>query len=249
MKVLASDFDGTLYFQDVGYKEDDIVAILDFQGQGNKFGFCTGRPLMGIVRFLDERLAPDFYILNSGAYILDGNRQCIYKNTIAYNVAKDLIASYSGCSITILTDEYIYYTIADEHHGHHDIFKPYSHMHQDVEILGISLHLDDDQAAMELAVKLNEYPQLDAFVNMGNIDCVAKGCSKDTGIKAIKSLYGLGHDVACIGDNYNDVPMLEGSELSFTFNSSPLRVKEAASHLVDSLSECVAWLLEDKGEN
>ena len=65
---------------------------------------------------------------------------------------------------------------------------------------------------LELAKEINEHPQLDAFVNMGSIDCVAKGCSKDSGIQAIKKHYGLERGVACIGDNYNDLPMLEGND-------------------------------------
>ncbi|MDD3027223.1 MAG: HAD-IIB family hydrolase [Erysipelotrichaceae bacterium] len=246
MNILASDFDGTLYFQETGYRETDIEAILKFQEQGNKFGFCTGRPLMGIIHFLDERLTPDFYILNSGAYILDGDRRCIYKNTIAHSVCEDLVASYTGCSITVFTDEFIYYTVKPKQHDKNGILKPYENLQDDIDILGISLHLDDDKEALDLAKKINGHLKLDAFVNMGSIDCVAKGCSKDTGIKAIADFYGLSEPVACIGDNYNDLPMLEGSELSFTFNSSPDPVKKAASYLVDSLSECVDWLMENK---
>ena len=147
MKVLASDFDGTLYFQDEGYREQDIAAILEFQGQGHKFGFCTGRPLMGIVNFLDERINPDFYILNSGAYILDGQRRTIYKNKIAYDVCASLVADYGDISITVFTEEFIYYTILPKEHGKHEMLKPYDLFDPEIDILGISLHLDDDMAA------------------------------------------------------------------------------------------------------
>lgn len=245
MKVLASDFDGTLYFQEIGYKEPDIEAILQFQQKGNKFGFCTGRPLLGIVHFLDHRITPDFYILNSGAYILDDKRRCLYKNTIAFEICTSLVEQYSNCAMTILSEKYIYYTMAQEHHHKHDIFKPYAHLNREIEILGISLHLDDNQMALETAEKIRQSFHLDAFVNMGSIDCVAKGCSKSTGIQAIKKHYGLNQEIACIGDNYNDLPMLESSALSFTFTNSPEPVKAAANYLVDSLSECVALLLED----
>ncbi|WP_305151900.1 HAD hydrolase family protein [uncultured Dubosiella sp.] len=42
MKWLASDYDGTLYFED-GYKQEDLEAIRAFQKQGNMFGLCSGR--------------------------------------------------------------------------------------------------------------------------------------------------------------------------------------------------------------
>lgn len=43
-KILFSDFDGTLFFED-GFHQEDIEAIQAFQEEGNKFALCTGRPL------------------------------------------------------------------------------------------------------------------------------------------------------------------------------------------------------------
>lgn len=54
MKILASDFDNTLFFRDFrndgeGYiKKTDIEKIEDFQGKGNFFGLCTGRALFDV---------------------------------------------------------------------------------------------------------------------------------------------------------------------------------------------------------
>lgn len=42
MKVLASDFDGTLFFKGK-FKEEDLKQIRAFQAQGHQFGLCTGR--------------------------------------------------------------------------------------------------------------------------------------------------------------------------------------------------------------
>ena len=47
MKILASDFDNTLFFSD-GVHKEDVEAIRTFQKQGNLFGLCTGRQLEGI---------------------------------------------------------------------------------------------------------------------------------------------------------------------------------------------------------
>ncbi|MFR5524053.1 MAG: HAD family hydrolase, partial [[Clostridium] innocuum] len=77
MKALASDFDGTLYLHDAveSYREEDIAGIKQLQKQGCLFGLCTGRPLWGITAFLSERLHPDFYIVSSGAMILDKDQR------------------------------------------------------------------------------------------------------------------------------------------------------------------------------
>ena len=48
--LLASDFDGTLFFEHQleNYRSDDIKAIQKFQSLGHKFGVCTGRPFAGV---------------------------------------------------------------------------------------------------------------------------------------------------------------------------------------------------------
>ena len=50
MKVLASDFDGTIYFED-GFHQEDMKKIKEFQKSGHLFGICTGRPLRGVTHF------------------------------------------------------------------------------------------------------------------------------------------------------------------------------------------------------
>ena len=47
MKMLASDYDGTLYFE-FGYRKTDLEAIRQFQKEGNLFGLCSGRPLSNL---------------------------------------------------------------------------------------------------------------------------------------------------------------------------------------------------------
>ena len=50
MKVLASDYDGTLLFNEK-FKEGDLKKIKEFQKAGNLFGLCSGRPFKGIYEF------------------------------------------------------------------------------------------------------------------------------------------------------------------------------------------------------
>ena len=71
MKLLASDFDNTLWFQD-HMKKEDIEAIQDFQKQGHLFGICTGRSLSGILRPSKPfGVNYDFYTLLSGGLVLN----------------------------------------------------------------------------------------------------------------------------------------------------------------------------------
>ena len=67
MKALASDIDGTLVFNQQ-IKKQDKEAIEKYQKE-HLFGVCSGRPRCAL--FDLEKLKLDFYILSSGAMILD----------------------------------------------------------------------------------------------------------------------------------------------------------------------------------
>ena len=69
MKVLASDYDGTLLFNEK-FKEGDLKKIKEFQKAGNLFGLCSGRPFKGIYEFCKPYIDFDFYILCTGALVL-----------------------------------------------------------------------------------------------------------------------------------------------------------------------------------
>lgn len=55
MKLLASDFDGTLLLHpnrnDNIILKNDKKAIKKFQKEGNLFGICTGRSLDGVLNW------------------------------------------------------------------------------------------------------------------------------------------------------------------------------------------------------
>ena len=91
MKVLASDFDGTLFFKGK-FREEDLKQIRTFQAQGNLFGLCTGRPLAGITEAIRESVRCDFMILSSGAQILDGEGRTLYKACIDLETTASLSA-------------------------------------------------------------------------------------------------------------------------------------------------------------
>ena len=65
MKLLASDFDNTLWFED-HMKDEDVKAIHEFQKHGHLFGICSGRSLSGILRpSKPYDIQYDFFILLS----------------------------------------------------------------------------------------------------------------------------------------------------------------------------------------
>ena len=48
--------------------------------------------------------------------------------------------------------------------------------------------------------------------------------------------------IAGIGDSFNDIPLLEQVDVSFTFTTSDQRVKDKADYIVDSVAQSLEIL-------
>lgn len=242
MKALASDFDGTLYLHDAveSYREEDIAGIKQLQKQGCLFGLCTGRPLWGITAFLSERLHPDFYIVSSGAMILDKDQRILFECCLSLETAKQLSMLEEDVeSIAIQAGGNIYAYKKARAFTDIPVIQQIEEI-KDQNIHGLSFRMVDEEAAARLCRSMEE--QLPntcaAFQNQNFVDVVPYGCSKGKALLKLKKLMNL-HSCFGIGDSYNDIPMLQDADVSFTFKSSPQKVREAADYLVDSVGEAI----------
>lgn len=243
MKALASDFDGTLYFED-GIKDSDQQAIIDFQ-KDHLFGLCTGRPLIGVQHYLKDCIQPDFYIVSSGACILDKECHVLYEQTISKDIMKAIYQQdHNKAEVSIQADFRIYTLVKDSKIPIAQTYVESVDCIGDEHIFGLSINAMSESQAKQWTQDLNEtYPDIMAFQNKEYIDIVKRGCSKGEAIKKLKELLHLDM-VYGIGDSYNDIPMLESADCSFTFHESPQIVQEKATHIVSSISEAIT-MIED----
>ena len=247
-KALASDIDGTLFFQDLqgSYKVNDVIAIKQFQQKGHLFGVCSGRPLCN----LDDirKLNLDFYIATSGAVILDQSFRIIEEHPMKKQDAKELFDRYhQDCSIIVQTDsrDRFYATRLDLPCPSTYLFGKFEDVQED-KIYGMSIVVDNEEKASLLNQELAQlYPHLKGYQNKNSVDIVVKECSKGTAVKRIKELYHL-QSIGGIGDSYNDIPLLDDSDYRFTFHLSPDRVQNHAQYLVDDIEEAIHIMMEEQ---
>ena len=90
MKALASDIDGTLVFNQQ-IKKQDKEAIEKYQKE-HLFGVCSGRPRCAL--FDLEKLKLDFYILSSGAMILDKGFNIIQDFSMKKEIVQQIFNEY-----------------------------------------------------------------------------------------------------------------------------------------------------------
>ena len=94
MKALASDIDGTLVFNQQ-IKKQDREAIEKYQKE-HLFGVCSGRPRCAL--FDLKQLKLDFYILSSGAVILDKDLNIIQDFPMKKEVVQQIFNEYHKSS-------------------------------------------------------------------------------------------------------------------------------------------------------
>lgn len=255
MKILASDFDNTLFFRDFrengdGYiKRKDIEKIEEFQSSGNYFGLCTGRALFDVFFDAKDIINFDFYILASGAVILDRDYNTLHKAVIPFSIIKDMYLhfknkyNYSPLFVTEKSFCCIQKKIYDVDT---DIYQSIDEM-ADLEFIAISYVLDTLEESSNLCNELNaKYGDtMIGYQNSTNVDIVCIGNSKGTGIEFIKKYFNT-NKIYGIGDSYNDLPMLEKVDVPFTFRTSPDTVKQQADYLVDDIAEAIDIIENEK---
>jgi hydroxymethylpyrimidine pyrophosphatase-like HAD family hydrolase len=174
MKLIASDFDGTL--NRGGISERDRAAIASWRAAGNLFGIVTGRGgEFAEHATRDLGLGLDFVICSSGALIFDGTSEL-----------KEVYA----------TPEEVAAVLEEEARAHGAIRIGRAICPQSVDgFCQISTVMKDDEAARVFAEAVNtKIPQLSAYQNGICVDIVGRGISKATGIARVAELHGVPQD-------------------------------------------------------
>lgn len=250
MKLLASDFDGTLLLHP--HQGDNIIlksdkeAIRKFQNAGYLFGICTGRGLDGIVKW-SEDIEFDFYITNSGAVIYDKNQQVIESHYLYKNQIEKIMNHFDEkiCCTFVCNGKMYVKNPNKKYPSQIETVTSLDDFPDEFE--AFSMHFQDDiekTAQIKKEIELYFGNQVAIYQNIDNLDMCALGCSKGNGIKSIQHYFHLqDKDIYAIGDSWNDIPMFEACQNSFTFLNSPVDVKEKTKYQVDTIAMCIEQIM------
>jgi len=244
MKLLASDFDNTLLFHNQ-MKDDDVNRIKQFQKDGNLFGVCTGRSFKGIDKASQPyQLNYDFYILLSGAYILNKQKEIIFEKQIPMNLVIEIFDYSNHQEASVVYQNEMYIVTSKKEHDYFGIYLESFKQLQTDSVSAFSFHFKKDEIkkATKLTQMINKKygHMIEAFQNNEHIDLAPKGCSKGNGIKIIKDYFQIDdQDIYAIGDSTNDLPMLDVVKNSYTFTYAKQNVQKHANHIVESLADCI----------
>ena len=194
MKILASDFDNTIYFLD-GREQNkkNAEAIRRFIAAGNIFCIITGRGYIDLKHYLTEYQIPYSYLIcEDGAKIFNNMDYCL--DTILLD-PKDIerITKY------LKEKEYDYYL--------EDGYNETEYYNDCVKIV---VNCTDEKEKEQLVNTLKEKEDIHIYASRFHVNIIHKSVNKERALKKLFNIEQLDYNLLrVIGDNDNDYEMLK----------------------------------------
>ncbi len=242
MKIIASDFDGTINYQGK-ISDDDKAAIRRFRQAGNKFGIVTGRDaeLSQWIR-QENGFEFDFIISCTGALIRDGDGNVLFTKKGKIGPFMDEIIAMA------LKLKTCFFTIGDvftkcyaDTYGKipfdYSVLKEFTH---------VNCTFSNDEVAEEFVqfVKKNYSDCISVHRNGWSVDMPPANTSKVTGIYEYAKCFD-NPEIYAVGDNVNDLPMIR-EFCGYAVSNAVDLVKQEAKHQCDRVCDMINELMGDK---
>ena len=192
MKILASDFDDTLFVKDESVLEKNILAIKDFVANGNIFCIITGRNYSYLKNDLNKyKILYSYLICCDGAKIFNNMDYCID----SYLLKEEKI---NKC-ISILEKNNCKYYLDD---GYNET----TNKNDCIKVVGI---FDDKKQGEEVIEQLNDIGVY-SYLSSEHINIIDNSVNKLNSLKRLCNLEQLDlNNLYVIGNEINDLEMLK----------------------------------------
>ena len=258
-KMVCIDMDGTLLSKRKTISDESKKVIKEVNEKGIKVVVTTGRLYNNAAYYSNFIGASDAVIAGNGAVIREKNSdEIIFQSDIDINVCKRLLIIAKKCGIIlhmhtmneILTNSYIsnviarvvlpgikdsdfpikITTIKGEDNWDNEL-KNYKG--KITKCITFSVSPKKTEMFRKELDNINEI----VYYSSGHrsIEINAKGVSKGNGVKILAEHYGISRDeIICIGDNENDISMIEYAGLGIAMGNGIRELKEKANYITDT---------------
>lgn len=242
MKIIASDYDGTLNHG--GIDDEKIKAISDWRNAGNIFAIISGRSPKDLLRIFDEkRFGCDYLIADNGAVVMTTDGKIISKASCDGALAVPLIELIlnSGCDWAYVQTDNDFRVYADAQNCKNDNEFTLTDMPKVKYFNQINTILPDFQTAADVTSKIASKfeGELNPLQNGNCIDIVRNDMNKAKGIYALMDIVDAKYeDVIAVGDNINDRDMIAEFR-SYAMENGVDSIKESADYITTSITELI----------
>ena len=246
MKIIATDYDGTLNHN--GIDERKINAISLWREKGNLFGIVSGRGVKSLFDVIkDKDFEYDFLIANNGAVICDKSLNILTETKSDGKIIKPFINDLFNweCPFVNVDSAESYMTkadVKDAQKGEYTLenLPDIAYFNQ------MNTMLETDEEAGKIVLKIEEkYKNILTPLQNGNcIDIVPHGVNKANGIyELLKVVGGKYEDVITVGDNINDTHMIKEFR-SYAMENGVDYIKSIADYITTGITELIEKELE-----
>ena len=192
MKILASDFDNTIYLGDAEQTKMNIEAIKRFMSFGNIFCIITGRNYTDLKKSLIEGDVPYSYLIcEDGAKIFNSVDYCL--DTVL--LEKDEVSKI----ISIIKENKWEYYLDDG----------YNHTDNYGDCVKIVICCDDKAKQKEIVEVVKNKAVVNVYASRYHVNIIHKSVNKKNALKKLFNIEGLDYNLLhVVGDNENDYEML-----------------------------------------
>lgn len=194
MKILASDFDDTIYFEEDREKTlKNIQAIRDFISHGNIFCIITGRNYPSLKQFLnEENISYSYLICEDGAKIF---------NNMDYAIDTTLLEKEEIDKIV---------PILDEGGWHYYLDDGYNETHNYQDCVKIVVECSDSEEQQKIVEAIRNHSNVHVYASRYHVNIIHRTVNKENALKKLFELEQLDFQkLYVIGDNENDYEMLK----------------------------------------
>ncbi|MDF2673116.1 MAG: family phosphatase [Clostridiales bacterium] len=257
-KMIAMDMDGTLLTTDKQVSQRSKEVLKKATDAGIKLVVCTGRIFTSAWIFADLIGTEAPIIASNGAYIREKDRdEVVYMkallkeqiNKVVKIVKKHGFYPHLFSSDTIFTEKVIFTAKLYDKQNQSlpkdkqvkivitdDLEKVIEENHEIILKVVIVSEMDEIESLSKLRNEISKELDVSIMASAANnIEIMSKGISKGNAVKILGDIYGISsEETICIGDNENDISMIEYAGLGVAMANASDVLKTVANYVTDT---------------
>ena len=229
MKILASDFDETIYFPDNNeLNEKNINSIKNFISKGNIFCIITGRNYTDLKKYLNDLDIPYSYLIcEDGAKIFNNMDYCLNTVLLEESEIKE--------TIKILEEENCDYYL-DDGYNKTEYFN---------DCVKIVVNCSDEEEKERLVKTIKDKVNIHIYASRTHINIINKTINKENALKKLFNIENLNYNnLHVIGDNDNDYEMIKAFN-GVVMKNHHEKLNELKRDEYESLSDYIEELMNN----
>lgn len=242
MKLIATDYDGTLNFNGVDDKKREAIRL--WREKGNLFGVISGRSWQSTLKQLNiDGIERDFVVGNNGASVCDKDGVILAETSVSSKELNEFLEFIfnKGCNFGRVHSSNICFVVKSPNteiiNGEYtlDNYPKTENFNQ------VSIQFETSEKAQEFAeiIKENFSGVLYPLQNRRWIDVVPVGICKSYGVYRLMGIFSVEkQDIITVGDSENDIDMLMEFN-SYAMENGVEIVKKSVGRTVKDITEII----------